>query len=42
MPKKTMTIELESWRELTKIKLDLNANSLDDVVKKLLEKWKAR
>ena len=42
MPKKTMTIDFESWRELTKIKLDLNANSLDDVVKKLLETWKAR
>ena len=42
MPKKTVTIELESWRALTKIKLDLNANSLDDVVKRLLEKWKVR
>ena len=40
--KKTITIELESWRELTKIKVDLNANSLDDVVKKLLGKWKTR
>jgi len=42
MQRKTITIELETWRELTKIKVDLNTNSLDDVIKKLLEKWKTR
>jgi predicted CopG family antitoxin len=41
MPKKTITIDLETWQELTKLKADLNANSLDDVIRKMLEKWRA-
>jgi predicted CopG family antitoxin len=38
--KKTITIKLETWKELTKLKADLNAESLDFVIKELLKKWK--
>jgi predicted CopG family antitoxin len=40
MQKKSVTVSLETWRELTKIKADLNAESLDIVIKELLKKWK--
>jgi len=40
MQKKSVTVSLETWRELTKIKADLNAESLDVVIKELLKKWK--
>ena len=38
--RKTITVHLETWQELTKIKADLNAESLDDVIKELIKKWK--
>jgi len=38
--KKSITVNLETWRELTKLKADLNAESLDAVIKELLRKWK--
>lgn len=38
--KKTITVELETWQELTKIKAELNLESLDAVIKELLQKWK--
>jgi len=40
MKKKTITIELETWQQLTRIKVDLNLESLDAVIKELLKKWK--
>ena len=40
MQRKTITIDLETWKELTKLKADLNAESLDFVIKELLKKWK--
>ena len=40
MPKKTVTLNLDTWRELMKIKVDLNLDSLDAVVRELLKKWK--
>jgi len=38
--KKTITVEFETWRELTKIKADLNAGSLNQVIKYLIAEWK--
>ena len=40
MKKKTITVSLETWRQLTKIKADLNLESLDAVIRELLKKWK--
>ena len=40
MKKKTITIELETWQQLTRIKVDLNLESLDAVIKELLKQWK--
>ena len=40
--RKTITVCLETWRELTKIKADLNAESLDEVIKELIKQWKKR
>jgi len=40
MKKKTITVSLETWRQLTKIKADLNLKSLDAVIRELLKKWK--
>jgi hypothetical protein len=39
-PAKTMTVEFETWQQLTKIKIDLNLESLDAVIKELIKKWK--
>ena len=41
MKSKTITIKLETWQELTKLKAEMNAESLDFVIKELLRKWKA-
>jgi len=38
--KKTITVELETWQQLTSIKVALNLESLDAVIKELLKKWK--
>jgi len=38
--KKTITVKLETWQRLTKIKVDLNLESLDATIKELLNKWK--
>jgi|YelNatPaOPRAMG01_1025707.scaffolds.fasta_scaffold25926_2 predicted CopG family antitoxin len=40
--KKTITIKLETWQQLTRIKVDLNLESLDAVIKELLKKWKTQ
>jgi len=37
---KTITVELETWQQLTSIKVALNIESLDAVIKELLKKWK--
>jgi len=37
--KKSITVNLETWRELTKLKAELNAESLDFVIKELLKRW---
>jgi len=37
--KKTLTINLETWKTLTTLKAELNARDLDEVIKKLLAKW---
>jgi len=37
--RKTITIKLETWQKLTRIKADLNLGSLDAVIKELLKKW---
>jgi predicted CopG family antitoxin len=37
---KTITVKLETWQELTKLKAELNAESIDHVIKELLKKWK--
>jgi len=36
--RKTITIELETWQKLTRIKVDLNLESLDAVIKELLKR----
>ena len=38
--KKTITVNLETWRELTKLKAEMNAESLDHVIRFLIEKWR--
>jgi len=35
--RKTITVELETWQKLTRIKVDLNLESLDAVIKRLIE-----
>jgi len=40
MVKKTITVELEVWQELTKLKAELNLESLNNVIRILLQKWK--
>jgi len=40
MEKKNITVKLETWQQLTKLKADLNAESLDAVIEELLQKWK--
>ena len=40
MEKKNITVKLETWQKLTKLKADLNAESLDAVIGELLQKWK--
>ena len=37
---KTITISDEVWAELTHLKADLKARSLDEVLRRLLEAWK--
>ena len=36
--RKTITVELETWQKLTRIKVDLNLESLDAVIKELLKR----
>jgi predicted CopG family antitoxin len=38
--RKTITLSYEIWKELLVLKAELNARSLDDVIRRLLEKWK--
>lgn len=38
--RKTITLDIETWKELLHLKADLEAHSLDSVIKELLKKWK--
>jgi len=42
MGRKTVTISLERWRELLYLKGEMNVRSLDEVLKRLIEKWKTQ
>jgi len=42
MQRKTVTVSLSTWQELTKLKAELNAESLDFVIKELLKRWKMK
>jgi hypothetical protein len=33
-------VSLSTWQELTKLKAELNGESLDFVIRELLKKWK--
>jgi predicted CopG family antitoxin len=37
--RKTVTISLETWRRLLNLKGELNARSLDEVLKELMRTW---
>jgi len=38
---KTITLKEDTWAELLKLKGELRARSLDDVIKRLIEKWRS-
>jgi predicted CopG family antitoxin len=40
MKKKTITVNVETWKELSKMKIDLGLKSLDDVIWELIRKWR--
>ena len=40
--RKTITVGLETWKDLTRLKADFATRSLEDVIKKLIENWKKR
>jgi predicted CopG family antitoxin len=40
MGKKTITVNIETWKELSKMKIDLGLKSLDDVIWVLIRKWR--
>jgi len=40
MSRKTITISLETWQVLLQLKGEINARSLDEVLRRLIEKWK--
>jgi predicted CopG family antitoxin len=40
MRKKTVTVKIDTWRELSKIKIDLGLKSLDETIMELIKKWR--
>ena len=40
MVRKTLTISLETWRELLILKAKMNARSIDKVLQELIKTWK--
>ena len=38
--KKTLTVSKDTWAKLLKLKAEFNARSLDEVISKLLERFK--
>jgi len=38
--KKTINVDLETWRELMRIKIDTNASSVDEVLRDMIKLWK--
>jgi predicted CopG family antitoxin len=40
--RKTISIDEDVWAELLKLKADLRARTLSEVLRKLIEEWKSR
>lgn len=40
--KKTITVSLETWKELTVIKVEQNFETLDATIRELIKLWKER
>lgn len=38
--KKTITLKVETWAELLKLKAELRTRSIDEVIMRLIKTWK--